>query len=107
MADLHLISGDIIKAAIEVRKEPGSGLPDSGYRKCLANVLRDMGCEVQEEIDLPLKFRGRVIEGNACRIDLMTNRCVVVEVNSVEELKPPVPKQTGTYLKLMELQLGC
>ena len=84
----------------------GPGLLESVYRKCLAKVLRDAGYEVEEEVYLPVKFRGEVVEDKAYRIDLLVNGSVVVEVKSVEEMKPLFSKQTGTYLKLMELQLG-
>ena len=106
MNDLNSITHDIIKAAIEVHKELGPGLLESVYRKCLAKVLRDSGYDVKEELYLPLKFRGEIIEENAYRIDLLVNSSVVVEVKSVEEMKPLFSKQTGTYLKLLDLQLG-
>ena len=103
---LNSITQDIIKAAIEVHKELGPGLLESVYRKCLAKVLRESGYDVKEELYLPLKFRGEIIDENAYRIDLLVNSCVVVEVKSVEEMKPLFSKQTGTYLKLLDLQLG-
>ncbi len=106
MSDLNNISYDIIRAAIEVHKELGPGLLESVYRKCLAKVLRGKGYGVKEEIYLPLKFRGELIEANAYRVDLLVGNRVVVEVKSVEEMKPVFSKQTGTYLKLMNLQLG-
>jgi GxxExxY protein len=106
MPDLNTISGNIIKSAIEVHKELGPGLLESVYRKCLAQVLRNMGYEVKEEIYLPLKFRGSIIEEKAYRVDLLVDNLVVVEVKSVEEMKLLFSKQTGTYLKLMDLQLG-
>jgi GxxExxY protein len=65
MNDLNSITHDIIKAAIEVHKELGPGLLESVYRKCLAKVLRDFGYDVKEELDLPLKFRGEVVEEHA------------------------------------------
>lgn len=67
MTGLNIISGDIIKAAIEVHKELGPGLLESVYRKCLAKVLRDVGYEVLEEVYMPVSFRGEVIEENAYR----------------------------------------
>ena len=106
MNDLNSITHDIIKAAIEVHKELGPGLLESVYRKCQAKVLRESGYDVKEELYLPLKFRGEIIDENAYRIDLLVNSCVVVEVKSVEEMKPLFSKQTGTYLKLLDLQLG-
>jgi len=65
-----------------------------------------MGYDILEELYLPLTFRGEVIEEKAYRIDLLVNNSVVVEVKSVDELKPLFSKQTGTYLRLMDLQLG-
>ena len=105
MSDLNSISHDIIQSAIEVHKELGPGLLESVYRKCLAKVLRDNGYDVKEEIYLPLKFRGELIETNAYRVDLLVDGKVVVEIKSVEEMKPVFSKQIGTYLKLMNLQL--
>ena len=53
-----------------------------------------------------MKFRGEVVEEHACRIDLLVNSSVLIEVKSVEEMKPLFSKQTGTYLKLLDLRLG-
>jgi len=106
MSDLNKISGDIIQAAIEVHKELGPGLLESVYRKCLVKALQDMGHDVKEELCLPVTFRGEIIAKSGYRIDLLVDDCVVVEVKSVEEMKPLFSKQTGTYLKLMNLQLG-
>ena len=106
MADLNKISGDIIQAAIEVHKDLGPGLLEYVYRKCLAKVLRDTGHDVQEELFLPVVFRGEMVEENGYRVDLLVDGKVVVEVKSVEEMKSLFSKQLGTYLKMLDLQLG-
>jgi GxxExxY protein len=106
MSDLNRKSHDIIHAAIEVHKELGAGLLESVYRKCLAKVLRDKGYDVKEEVYLPIIFRGELIEENGYRIDLLVDDNVVVEVKSVENMKSLFSKQLGTYLKLLDLQLG-
>ena len=106
MEDLNIISHDIIRAAIEVHKELGPGLLESVYRKCLAKVLRDMGYQVEEELCLPVKFRGEIVEEDGYRIDLLVQGAVIVEVKSVETMKDLFSKQLGTYLKLKSLQLG-
>jgi len=106
MSNLNKISHDIIQAAIEVHKELGPGLLESVYRKCLAKVLRDMSYEVKEELYLPVVFRGEIIEENGYRVDLLVDKKVVVEFKSVETMKPLFSKQMGTYLKLLNLQLG-
>ena len=106
MKDLNTISHDIIQVAIEVHKELGPGLLESVYRKCLAKLLRDMGYQVEEELSLPVKFRGQVVEENGYRIDLLVEKSVIVEVKSVETMKNLFSKQLGTYLKLTGKQLG-
>jgi len=106
MKDLNKISHDVICASIEVHKELGPGLLESVYRKCLAKVLRDMGYQVEEELYLPVTFRGEVVEENGYRIDLLVENAVIVEVKSVETMKSLFSKQTGTYLKLKNLSLG-
>jgi len=106
MSDLNKISHDVIQAAIEVHKELGPGLLESVYRKCLAKVLRDMGHDVREELCLPVVFRGEMVEKNGFRVDLLVDDKVVVEIKSVEDMKPLFSKQLGTYLKMLDLQLG-
>ena len=106
MKDLNTISHDIIQVAIEVHKELGPGLLESVYRKCLAKLLRNMGYQVEEELYLPVKFRGEVIEENGYRIDLLVEKSVIVEVKSVETMKNLFSKQLGTYLKLTGKQVG-
>ena len=106
MKDLNTISHDIIQVAIEVHKELGPGLLESVYRKCLAKGLRDMGYEAEEELYLPVKFRGEVVEENGYRIDLLIEKLVIVEVKSVETMKNLFSKQLGTYLKLTGKPLG-
>ncbi len=106
MKDLNQISHDIIHAEIEVHKELGPGLLESVYRKCFVKVLRDMGYQVEEELYLPVTFRGEVVEENGYRIDLLVENAVVVEVKSVETMKSLFSKQIGTYLKLKNLSLG-
>ncbi len=65
-----------------------------------------MGYAVEEEVYLPVKFRGEVIEEKGYRIDLLVNHLVIAELKSVETMKRLFSKQLGTYLKLTGLQLG-
>jgi len=106
MTDLNKISHDVIQSAIEIHRELGAGLLESVYRKCLAKVLRDKGYDVKEELYLPVVFRGEMIEEKGYRVDLLVSDAVVVEIKSVESMKPLFSKQLGTYLKLLDLKLG-
>ncbi len=103
---LNKISHDIIGAAIEVHRELGPGLLESAYRKCLAKLLRDQGYQVEEEVYLPLTFKGEVVEEKAYRLDLLVEDLVIVEIKSVENMKKLFSMQTLTYLKQTNRQLG-
>jgi len=51
-------------------------------------------------------FRGETIEEKGYRVDLLVSDAVVVEIKSVESMKPLFSKQLGTYLKLLDSKLG-
>lgn len=106
MNELNKISHDIIQAAIEVHKELGPGLLESVYRKCLAELLREMGYRVEEELYLPVTFRGKIVEERGYRIDLLIEDSIIVEVKSVETMKNLFSKQLGTYLNQKRKTLG-
>jgi GxxExxY protein len=69
-------------------------------------VLRDMGHDVREELCLPVVFRGERVEKNGFRVDLLVDDKVVVEIKSMKDMKSLFSKQLGTYLKMLDLQLG-
>lgn len=85
MKELNDISHDIIKTAI---------------------ALREMGYDVKEELPVPITFRGEIVDDGGFRIDLLVDDKVIVELKSVEEIKPVFSKQLGTYLKLADKNLG-
>ena len=78
MKELNQISHDIIHAAIEVHNELGPGLLESVYQKCLTKLLRNKGYAVEEELYLPVIFRGEVVEEKGYRIDLLVENAVIV-----------------------------
>jgi iron complex transport system substrate-binding protein len=44
--------------------------------------------------------------GDACRIDLLVEERIIVELKSVEKIAPVHGKQVLTYLRLLKLPLG-
>ena len=55
--ELNSISEAIIGAAIDVHKAIGPGLLESAYEACLAYELRRRGLKVDQQRELPLKYR--------------------------------------------------
>ena len=104
--ELNQLSSRIIKAAITVHNELGAGLLESVYERCLALELTQMGLTVQSQVPLPVQYRGQSITEDGFRIDLLVEDAVIVELKSVEEVRPIYQKQLLSYLRLARKPLG-
>src|SRR5207237_3364566 len=102
---LNLISEAIIGAAIDVHKAIGPGLLESAYEACLAYELRQRGLRVEQQKELPLKYRDVQLDCGY-RLDLLVEDSVIVEVKAVEALLPLHQAQLMSYLRLTNCRLG-
>ncbi|HYW11778.1 MAG TPA: GxxExxY protein [Longimicrobium sp.] len=83
----------------------GPGLLEGVYGAILARALEEKGFRVERERGISFEFDGmRFVD--ACRVDLLNEGCVVVELKSVERLAPVHAKQVLTYLRLLDLPIG-
>jgi len=103
---LNDISFNIISAAIKVHGTLGPGLLESVYQKCMEIELKKRGLQVESEVDLPVIYEGQRITDLGFRIDLLVESAVIVELKSVEEVKPVHKKQLLTYVRLAKKDLG-
>jgi GxxExxY protein len=95
----------IIGCAIEVNKLLGPGLLESAYQKCLKYELQSKGLKVNEELLLPISYKGIEID-HGYRIDLLVEDTVVLELKTVESLNDVHEAQILTYLKLGNYPIG-
>lgn len=103
---LNELSRQVIGAAIRVHQELGPGLLESVYQQCLAIELQLMGLTVKTEVPVEISYRGQLIDDMGYRLDLLVEDSLVVELKSVELVKPVHKKQLLTYLKLTGCRLG-
>lgn len=96
---------EIRGAIFDVYNELGPGLLESVYEEALTFELKERGLEVARQVEVPLIYKGNELK-TALRLDLMVNNQVIVELKSVEEMKPVFAKQLLTYLKLMDKRVG-
>jgi GxxExxY protein len=94
-----------VGAMIEVHRELGPGSLESSYEHCLLFELAERGIQVEQQVSLPLKFKGVKLDAGY-RIDIWIERKVIIEVKSVEALHPIHTAQMLTYLKLTGNRLG-
>ncbi len=105
MADIDVISGDVVDVAIRLHRELGPGLLESVYEMLLAGRLEAMGYEVERQVPIRVEFDGIQFE-NAFKVDLLVNGRLIVEIKSIDRLAPVHAKQLLTYLRLTKQPVG-
>jgi len=102
---MNEITEKIIGAAIKVHSTLGPGLLESAYETCLAYELANLGFTLERQKALPLIYE-KVKLDCGYRIDLLVEKCVVVEIKSVETILPIHGAQLLSYLRLSGLHVG-
>ena len=93
------IAYKIVGCAIEVHKQLGPGLLESVYETCLIEELSSAGLKVQNQLYVPVKYKGKEL-GIPLKLDLLVEDLVIVENKAVEAMIPLYSAQTLTYLKM-------
>jgi GxxExxY protein len=99
------LTKQIIGAAIEVHRALGAGLLEATYHSCLARELSIRGVPFDQEVPLPIEYKGVRLDCGY-RMDIVVADKVVVELKAVEQLLPLHEAQLLTYLKLSALRIG-
>lgn len=90
---------------MEVYNTLGPGLLESAYEKALMHELQQNGLSVTSQIPIEMNYKG-INLGEGLRLDLLVENSLIIELKSVEELKPIHYKQLLTYLKLTNKRTG-
>ena len=99
------LSYQVIGCIIEVYKTLGPGLLESVYEKALIHELELKGISVATQVEVNINYKGVDIS-NGLRLDLLVNDSIIIELKSVEEVKPVHYKQLLSYLRLTNKQVG-
>ena len=89
----------------EVYNTLGPGLLESVYEEALVFELRQRGLEVTRQLEVPVHYKGNELK-TSLRLDLLVENQVIIELKSVEEMKPLFAKQLLTYLRLLDKRVG-
>ena len=95
----RFVVGTSNRCAIAVHRALGPGLLESVYRECLIIELKAEKIQAERDQRVALTYRGEPIEGYLT-LDLLIEGRLVVELKSVEQIKPVHLAQVITYLKL-------
>lgn len=100
-----VITAEIVDAAYLLHRGLGPGLLESVYETLLAQDLARRSLNVERQRAVRVEYDGLVFDG-ALTVDLLVNRCVVVELKAVERVLPVHRRQTFTYIRLLDLRVG-
>lgn len=102
---LNQLSKEILAAAITVHKEMGPGLLESVYELCLLKELQLRGIIAENQVLVPLFYKGEQLNKDF-KIDILVENEIVIELKAVDMLLPVHDAQIISYLKLTNKKLG-
>jgi iron complex transport system substrate-binding protein len=105
MVEINKITGAIVASAYRIHEQAGPGLLESAYERIMLDVLTREGLSVQRQVVIPIQFDGKIYD-DAFRADLIVEKCVIVEIKSLDRLAAIHKKQVLTYLKLSGIKVG-
>lgn len=94
----------IINKAYEVRSYLVAGYLESVYKKALLIELRDAGLKVEDEVEMPVRYKGHII--GDFRADIVVEGCVIIELKAVAQLLPAHVIQLVNYLSVAGIDNG-
>jgi GxxExxY protein len=104
-ADVERIGKLILNAAYKVHTTLGPGLLEAVYQTAMKHVLEKSSITVKTDVKLPILFEGAKLD-SGLQLDMLVEKCVIVELKSVERMSLLYEKQVTTYLRLSHLRLG-
>ena len=95
----------IRRAVWDVYNILGPGLLESIYEEALCYELQQKGLRFERQKQIPIIYKGITLNSDF-RLDLLVEDQIIIELKSVEEIKPVFYKQLRTYLRLLNKQVG-
>ncbi len=100
----HELTEKIIGVFYDVYNELGHGFLESIYETAMTIALREKGLRVEQQVEIPVWFRGQQI--GIFFADLLLEDVVIVELKAVRSIDPSHEAQLLHYLRATEIELG-
>lgn len=102
---LDELTYEVVGASIEVHKIMGRGLLESIYHQCIKEELVHRKINFSTEMNIPVIYKEKQLNMEF-RCDLFIEKCLVVELKSVQSLTNVHEAQLLTYMKLLKSPKG-
>lgn len=99
------LSKRVIGCALAVHRELGPGLLESVYEQCLAHELHLNGIAFELQHPLPVEYKDVRLDCGY-RIDVLIEGRLIIELKSVDQVKPIHEAQLLTYMRLADVRTG-
>ena len=103
--NINQLSEAVIGASIEVHRHLGPGLLESAYQQSLCWELSSRGVPFVPEAELPVKYKGVLLDCGY-KVDLLLDGRLIVELKSIEKVLPIHEAQLLTYLRIGGWEVG-
>lgn len=103
--DLEEIAAIAVDCGLRIHRDLGPGLLESVYETVMAASLAKAGLSVTRQMPLSFVFDDMPFT-DVCRIDLLVDGRLIIEIKSLEALAKVHGKQLLTYLRLAQQPLG-
>ncbi len=98
------LTDKILKVFFAVYNELGFGFLESVYQKAMAAALADAALLVEEQVPIPVFFRGRQIGDFRC--DLLVENKVILELKAARSIAPEHLAQALNYLRATDVEVA-
>jgi GxxExxY protein len=92
-AEVERVGKIVLDAAYRVHTALGPGLLESVCETCHAYEIRESGLLVETQVAVPVTYKKMRLEGGL-RLDLLVEKCVIIEIKAVEIMNPIYEAQT-------------
>lgn len=103
-SEVNAVARRVVDAAVEVHRHLGPGYLEAVYQEALEVELGLRGVSFERQAIFRVTYKQR--EVGAGRLDLLVERCVVVELKAVDQLHELHVAQALSYLKGTGLSLA-
>ena len=95
----------VVNCCYRVHKSLGPGLLETVYEEVLSYELKKQGVSFERQLTIPVVYES-VKLNTGFRADIIVEKCLILEIKSIEMLAPVHQKQLLTYLRLTNIKLG-
>lgn len=103
--DIEQLVKVVIDTGLKLHIDLGPGLMESVYEAVLASRLERLGMGVARQVPVKIEVDSLIFP-EAFRADMIVENKLLIELKSVENVKPVHAKQVLTYLRLANLPIG-